>query len=171
MPYGELSVDGLDRDLDGVRSSPEHVAPLADPPRHVPFGYKLATFNLRVYELFILVMLFVAPIAVWIFAPQVFPAALVAAVLVIAWYRGRSYLRRNAILKWGKVATVTNNETLEKGTYYCGMTYNNMRLRRASGWDAETVWYSGPGYKNKVDYTSTEARDAQVPRVCSTPTA
>ena len=98
-------------------------------------------------------MFFVAPIAVWIFAPKVFPAALVAAVLVIAWYRIRTYLRRNATLKWGKVATVMNNETLEKGTYYSGMTYNNMRLRRASGWDAETVWYSGPGYKNKVDYT------------------
>ena len=151
--------DALDDDLgsgNGSRrqlSSPGQVAPLADPPRHVPIAYKLATFNLKAYELFSLVMFFVVPIAVWIFAPKVFPAALVAAVLVIAWYRIRTYLRRNATLEWGKVATVMNNETLEKGTYYSGMTYNNMRLRRASGWDAETVWYSGPGYKNKVDYT------------------
>ena len=154
VPYGgsdpqDVAID----DQPAVLSSPEHVASLAEPPRRVPFAYKLATFNLKVYELFCLVIGFTAPIAIWVFWPGVFPVALVAAVLVIAWFRIRTYLRRNAILKWGKVATVTNNDTLSKGTYYSGMTYNNMRLRQANGWDAETIWYSGPGYKNKVDYT------------------
>ena len=137
----------------GVLSSPGSVAPLTDPPRHVPFAYRFATFNLSVYELFILLMGFVAPIAVWIFAPVVLPAALVAAVLGIAWFRGRRYVRRIGVLKVGKVATINSTETLDKGTYYSGMTYSNMRLRRANGWDAETIWYSGPGYKNQVDYT------------------
>ncbi len=96
---------------------------------------------------------FVAPIAVWAFEPIVIPGALIAAVLLIGWFRGRSYVRRIGLLKWGKVATVTNHAPTDVDTYYSGMTYNNMRKRRASGWDASTVWYSGPAYKNKVDYT------------------
>jgi hypothetical protein len=132
---------------------PEVVAPLADPPRHVPSSYRLATFNLSVYELFLLAMGFIAPIAVWIFAPIVVPGALIAAVLAIGWFRGRRYVGRIGMLKWGKVATVTNNDTLSKGTYYSGVTYSNMRKRTSTGWNARTIWYSGPAYKNKVDYT------------------
>ena len=133
--------------------TPEFVTPLAEPPRHVPISYKFATFDLSVYEFFILLMGFIAPIAVWAFQPIVIPGALIAAVLIIGWFRGRRYVRRIGLLKWGKVATVTTNETLDKGTYYSGVTYSNMRKRRATGWDASTIWYSGPGYKNKVDYT------------------
>jgi hypothetical protein len=132
---------------------PEVVSPLAEPPRHVPFSYKAATFNLSVYELFILFIGAIAPIAVWAFQPKVVPGALIAAVLVIGWFRGTRYVRRIGMLKWGKVATVTNNDTLDKGTYYSGVTYNNMRKRTATGWDAKTIWYSGPAYKNQVDYT------------------
>ncbi len=132
---------------------PEVVAPLAEPPRHVPMSYRLATFNLSVYELFILLIGFIAPIAVWMFLPIVIPGALIAAVLVIGWFRGRRYVGRIGMLKWGKVATVINNDTLDKGTYYSGVTYNNMRKRTATGWNAKTIWYSGPAYKNKVDYT------------------
>ena len=115
-------------------------------------SYRLATFNLSVYELFILVIGGVAPIAVWAFFPVVIPGVLIAAVLVIAWFRGSRYVKRIRMLKWGKVATVTNNDTLSKGTYYSGVTYNNMRKRTATGWDAKTIWYSGPAYQNKADY-------------------
>ena len=139
--------------LAAATGPPEAVAPLAEPPRHVPMSFRLATFDLSFYELFILVMGFIAPIAVWAFEPVVIPAALIAAVLLIGWFRGRRYVRRIGLLKWGKVATVTTNETLDKGTYFSGTTYNNMRKRRATGWDASTIWYSGPAYKNKVDYT------------------
>ncbi len=132
---------------------PEVVGPLAEPPRHVPMSYRLATFNLSIYELFIMIIGAVAPIAVWAFLPVVIPGALIAGVLLIVWFRGRRYMRRIGMLKWGKVATVTNNDTLDKGTYYSGVTYNNMRKRMANGWDAKTIWYSGPAYKNKVDYT------------------
>src|SRR4051794_29948097 len=89
---------GLDNSLGAMfghaapPAAPEYVAPLAEPPRHVPFSYRIATFNLVGSELFLLVIGFAAPMAVWIFAPQVFPAALVAAVLVIAFFRGRTYL-------------------------------------------------------------------------------
>jgi hypothetical protein len=158
-----LQALGLDQGLGamfghpGVAGGPsepdETVAPLAEPPRHVPMSYRLATFNLSVYELFILVIGGVAPIAVWAFFPVVIPGALIAAVLVMAWFRGRRYVQRIGMLRWGKVATVTNNDTLDKGTYYSGVTYNNMRKRTATGWNARTIWYSGPAYKNKVDYT------------------
>jgi hypothetical protein len=129
------------------------VTPLADPPRHVPVSYRLATFDVSFYELFALVIGFTGPVAVWFFWPTVLPGALIVAVLLIAWLRGRRYVQRIRILRWGKVATVTTNQTLDKGTYYSGVTYHNMRKRRASGWDASTIWYSGPAYKNKVDYT------------------
>jgi len=158
-----LQALGLDQGLGamfghpGVAGGPsepdETVAPLAEQPRHVPMSYRLATFNLSVYELFILVIGGVAPIAVWAFFPVVIPGALIAAVLVMAWFRGRRYVQRIGMLRWGKVATVTNNDTLDKGTYYSGVTYNNMRKRTATGWNARTIWYSGPAYKNKVDYT------------------
>jgi hypothetical protein len=131
---------------------PEVVAPLAEPPRHVPFSYRLATFDLSGYELFILLMGFVAPIALWAFVPVVVPAGLILAVLGIAIFRIRRFNQRIPVLKWGKVATVTNNETLSEGTYYSGTTYQNMRKRTASGWNVTTSWYSGPGYTNKVDY-------------------
>lgn len=131
---------------------PEAAAGLAEPPRPVPMSYRIATFNLSVYELFILAIGAVAPIALWALFPVVIPAALIAAVLVIGWFRGSRYVKRIGMLKWGKVATVTNNDTLSKGTYYSGLTYNNMRKRTATGWDAKTIWYSGPAYKNKADY-------------------
>jgi hypothetical protein len=134
-------------------ATPEVVVPLADPPRPVPFAYKLATFDLSVYELFILVIGFIGPIVVWAYQPVVIPGVLIAVVLGMAYFRGRRYVRRIGMLRWGKVATVTDNDTLDKGTYYSGVTYNNMRKRTASGWDAKTIWYSGPAYKNKVDYS------------------
>lgn len=137
----------------GAAARPEPVGQLAEPPRPVPMSYRIATFDLSVYELFILVIGAVAPIAVWAFLPEVIPGVLIAAVLVIGWFRGSRYVKRIRMLKWGKVATVTNNDTLDKGTYYSGVTYNNMRKRTATGWDAKTIWYSGPAYKNKVDYT------------------
>jgi hypothetical protein len=132
---------------------PEVVAPLAEPPRHVPFSYRLATFDLSGYELFILLMGVVGPIALWAFEAVAVPAGLIVAVLGIAVFRIRRYNQRIPILKWGKVATVTNHEPLDVGTYYSGVTYQNMRKRTASGWNVTTSWYSGPGYKNKVDYS------------------
>ena len=89
----------------------------------------------------------------WLTVDHAAPIAMIAACAGIAVFRVRKYVRRIGMLKWGKVATVTNNDTLSKGTYYSGVTYNNMRKRTATGWDAKTIWYSGPAYKNKVDYT------------------
>lgn len=134
-------------------AAPLSVVALAEPPRHVPLGYRLATFDLSGYELFALLMGLVGPIALWAFQPITIPAGLILAVLAILTFRLRRYRQRIGVLRWGKVATVTANQTLSEGTYYGGVTYQNMRKRHASGWDATTSWYSGPGYRNKVDFT------------------
>lgn len=156
LPHG-LDLGSLLSSLGGLVGGPvpssEPVAPLADPPRPVPWSFRLATFDLSWYELFLLVILTAAPIAVWIYFPAVVPAALLLAVAVIATFRGRRYARRIGMLKWGEVADVTHHEVVTQGTYYGGVTYNNMRKRTARGWDVSTLWYSGPAYTNKVDYT------------------
>jgi hypothetical protein len=163
VPYGDptlphgLDLGALLSGLGGLVGGPvppaEPVAPLADPPRPVPLSYRLATFDLSWYELFLLVILTAAPVAVWVSFPVVVPAALLLAVAAIAAFRGRRYARRIGMLRWGKVATVTHHEVVTQGTYYGGVTYNNMRKRTARGWDVSTIWYSGPAYTNKIDYT------------------
>ena len=101
---------------------------------------------------------------------MVLPAALIAAVLVIAVFRAAGTSPRIGILKWGKVATVTNNDTLSKGTYYSGMTYNNMRKRQASGWDADDGLVQRPGLQEPGRlHRRRRRRDATCSAACSTP--
>jgi hypothetical protein len=154
-----LSALGLDHGLGAMFGSPpgppappEVLAPLADPPRHVPFELKLSTFAWSWWELFGLAIGTAAPIALWMFVPQSFSIALVAAVLVIGWFRVRRY-RRLGLLKHGKVATVTNTEVLDTGTYYSGVTYQNMRVPQAHGWHVTRSFYSGPSTTTKIDYS------------------
>jgi hypothetical protein len=137
----------------GAPTVPPESVRLADPPRRVPFAFRLATFSWSWWETFALLMAVVAPIAVWAFLPQLVPAGLIAAVLVIGYLRLRKYVIRVGVLKWGKVATVTNAEELSRGTYYSGTTYQNMRVRQAHGWDVVTSWYSGPASKTQLKYT------------------
>ncbi len=133
--------------------SPTAVAPLAEPPRHVPFAFKVATFDLKVVELFALAVGSVAGLALWWAVDAALPVALVGACLVIAFLRVRKYVRRIGMLKWGKVATVTNSDLTSQGTYYSGTTYQNMFLRQAQGWDVTSRLYSGPGSKTEVQYS------------------
>ena len=133
--------------------SPTTVERLADPPRHVPFLFRLATFNWSWWEVFGIVLVTFAPIAVWGQYPELLPYVLVAGVAVIAFFRIRKYVRRVGILKWGKVATVTNAAELARGTYYSGTTYTNVFMRQATGWDVTTTLYSGPGSTSKIAYT------------------
>jgi hypothetical protein len=135
-------------------AGPDSVARLVDPPRRVPLSFRLVAFETwSWWEAFSVVMAVTAPIAVWIFLPQVVPAALILGVLAILVVRGRKYLKRVALLKWGKVATVTNSDELSRGTYYSGTTYQNMLVRQANGWDVTKRMYSGPASKTKVEYT------------------
>jgi hypothetical protein len=157
-----LSALGLDHGLGamfgqtgvaGPPPSPISVAPLAEPPRSVPLTFRLATFDLNVWEIFGILIGAVAPMAVWMTSDDALAGALVAGVLVIAFFRVRKYLRRIRILKWGKVATVTNSDEISRGTYYSGTTYQNMFMRQASGWDITSRLYSGPGSTTVVQYS------------------
>ena len=57
-----------------------------------------------------------------------------------------------ALLKWGEVATVTDADVKNVGTYYSGTTYQNVRLPQAHGWKVTRNWYSGPGTTTKIGY-------------------
>ncbi len=133
--------------------SPTSVAQLAEPPRSVPATWRLATFDFSWWEFFVLAMLGVAPIALWGLVPESRPIGLVVIAAGVVAFRARRYLRRIRILKWGKVATVTNSGLVDRGSYHSGTTYNNMRLRAARGWTATTQWYSGPGHTTDVSYS------------------
>lgn len=132
----------------------ESVARVVDPPRRVPFAFRLVAFwSWSWWEAFSVVMFAVAPIALWVFFPEIIPAAFILGLLAIVVVRGRKYLKRIGLLKWGKVATVTNSDELSRGTYYSGTTYQNMLVRQAHGWDVTKRMYSGPASKTKVEYT------------------
>jgi hypothetical protein len=133
--------------------SPTSVAPLAEPPRHVPFTYRLATFDLNVWELFTLVVGAIAGGALWLSIDMAAPVALIAACVVIAVLRVRKYVRRIGMLKWGKVATVTNSDETSRGTYYSGTTVQNYVMRQARGWDVTSRLYSGPVSVTDIQYT------------------
>ena len=134
-------------------AAPTTVDRLADPPRGVPFQFRLATFNWNWWEAFAILLVAIAPIALWMSSPELIPYALVTGVGIIAFFRIRKYARRVGLLKWGKVATVTNTAELSRGTYYSGVTYNNMLMRQANGWEVTTSLYSGPGSKSQINYT------------------
>jgi hypothetical protein len=139
------------------------LTPLADPPRPVPAVLKLSTFAWSWWELFALLMGVTAPIALWLFVPEAFSVALVVAVVGVVWFRVRRY-RRLGLLKHGKVATVTNAEAQSVGTYYSGVTLQNMRVPQARGWKVTRAFYSGPSTTTKIDYTVDGAAGSLVLR-------
>ncbi len=125
---------------------------LAPAPREVPWVFKLVLFPFRFWTLFALFMVSVTPMALWIFLPisGAFAGGLTFVVLTFLTFRRRQL--RHVLLKWGEVATVTDSNLLSRGTYYSGTTYQNVRLAQAHGWKVTRQWYSGPGYKTKVQY-------------------
>ena len=161
---------GLDRSMGALFGHPSPLAPppaptsvasLAEPPRPVPFTFRLATFDLSVAELFILFVGAIAGGFFWLTVDYAAPIALVAASVTIAVFRVRKYVRRIGMLKWGKVATVTNSGETSRGTYYSGTTVQNLFMRQASGWDATSNLYSGPVSVTKVQYT-LDGRDGSL---------
>ncbi len=120
----------------------------------MPFSFKISSlFALNVWELFTILMVLVSPIAVWILVPWTVPVLFVVLVVVVVALRARRYVRRVGVLRWGKVARVTNADEISRGTYFSGTTYQNIRLRQATGWDTTTRWYSGPGSKSTINYS------------------
>ncbi len=139
--------------LTGDPVQPTTVDRLVEPPRRVPLTFRVASFfALSWWELFAIAMVGVTPIALFVFFPWLVPGVFIVGIVAIALVRGRRYVRRAGLLKWGKVATVTNADEISRGSYYSGTTYNNMRIRQARGWVATTQWYSGPASKTRINY-------------------
>lgn len=136
------------------RSTPTPPAPgeLAPAPRAVPFAFKAMALPWSWWTAWALFMIAIAPIALWIIVPIagviVAPVTLVV-ILVLRLRRERTQL---ALLKWGEPATVTNVDVASVGTYYSGVTYQNVRLAQAHGWQVTREWYSGPGTATKITY-------------------
>lgn len=136
-----------------VPRQPAGVAQLADPPRKVPFTFRIAAFAWSWYEGFGIFIGLVAPIALWGFFPELIPSGFISAIALIAYVRGGKAVRRLGLVKRGRVATVTNVDELSRGTYYSGMTYNNMWVTQAHGWDVTRQIYSGPGCRTRINYS------------------
>lgn len=106
-----------------VKSSGPADTSLTPPSRKVPMAFRLAELlPFRWWYIWTLFMVAVAPIALWIQLPMVFAAV---AVLTLAGIYGAQLWdarTRIGLLRWGRVATVTNTETLSRATYYSGTT-------------------------------------------------
>jgi hypothetical protein len=73
--------------------------------------------------------------------------------VVIYGFQIRSARTRLALVKWGRVATVTGSEVLSRGTYYSGTSYSNVFLPQAHGWTVTRERWSGGSTKTRVHYT------------------
>lgn len=108
---------------------------LASPPRRIPVAFRLAeVLPFRWWYVWTLFMVAIAPIALWIQLPVAFAAA--AALTLAGIYAAQLWAARIRIglLKWGRVATVTESETISRTTYYSGTTWYNVNLPMARGW-------------------------------------
>jgi hypothetical protein len=127
---------------------------LAPPPRRVPPAFRLAeVLPFRWWYVSTLLVVAVAPIALWIQLPMAF---VVVAALTLAGIYGvqLSGARiRVGLLKWGRVATVTDSEILSRATYYSRTTWYNVYLPVARGWTVTRRRWSGPNTKTRVGYT------------------
>ena len=119
----------------------------------VPLAFRLsALWSLSWWEMFGILMVAAAPIAVWIVPPRDPPGGpgpRSRRGLPAPWLR---YRRRIGLLKHGKVATITNSGEVSRGTYYSGTTYQNMRVAQATGWDVTRSYYSGPASVTELSY-------------------
>jgi hypothetical protein len=127
---------------------------LAPTPRKVPMAFRMAEllpFRWRyVWTLFTVAM---APIVLWIKLPMAFAAV---AVLTLAGIYGAQLCgarTRIALLKWGRVATVTDIENLSRAAHYSGTTWYNVYLPVAHGWTVTRQRWSGPNTKTGIRYT------------------
>lgn len=133
-----------------VAASPD--LPLSLPPRHVPATYRLLLLPWSTWTAFTLLMVGVAPIAVWLFLPLAAIPVAVVGFLVVVGLALRRYVRLMGILRWGQVATAVEAVPVSVGTYFSGTTYSNMRVPVAHGWQVARQFYSGPGTKTRIRY-------------------
>jgi hypothetical protein len=127
--------------------------PLSPPPRRVPTAFIAASLPFRWWEAWALFMIAVTPIALWAAFPWLLTIVGAVTIVVVIALRFRTAWAEYQLLRYGVVATVQGVNQGRTGTYYSGVTYQNVRLAVAHGWRVEREWYSGPGTKTTVDYT------------------
>lgn len=138
---------------DAVQQARSFDAPLAPAPRRVPLRFLLAeALPFRWWYLFAIFMVAIPPIIVWMMQPLLLLPAAVLVVLVIYGVHIRAAWTRVALLKWGRVATVTGTDVLSQATYYGGTTYSNVVLPVARGWTVTRPVWSGPKTKTRISY-------------------
>jgi len=155
VPYGGTTPElgkpapGWLRHLFDEPTEPEtgSVVLLAEPPRSVPLAHRVSALGLGPWEAFAVVLLVIAPLALWITSPQLRTVALVVGVPLLVASRLRRYALRVGILRWGRVATVTKTESGISGT-----TNHNVPMRQARGWDVTTQLYTGSSITTTISY-------------------
>ena len=102
---------------------------LTPPPRKVPIAFWLAELlPFRWWYVWTLFMVGVAPIALWIELRMAFAAV---SLLTLAGIYGTQLWgarTRLGLLKWGRIATVTDTEIRSRATYYNGTTWYTVSL-------------------------------------------
>jgi hypothetical protein len=126
---------------------------LADPPRHVPLAFLAAAFSWRWWEAWAFFMVAVTPIALWGGIPWTGTVAGILTLVVAIVLRLRGDRTNFLLLRRGKVADRVRVRQDSTGTYYSGVTYQNVRMAVAHGWQVKREWYSGPGTRSVLDYT------------------
>lgn len=127
---------------------PDKVERIAPGPRPVPLGARLAAVCLGPVELFVLLVLTVAPMALWILVPGALLLGSILGTVLVGLRCSRLYRRRVPLLTWGEVATVTSvQESIGSSSY------SNVPMRRARGWDARWQSYTGSGRSTEIGYT------------------
>src|ERR1700752_3775594 len=99
---------------------------LAPPPRKVPMAFGLAELlPFRWWYVWTVFVVAVAPIALWIQLPMAFAAVAVPTLAGIYGAQLRGSRIRIGLLRWGRVATVTDTEIVSRATYYSGTIWYN----------------------------------------------
>jgi len=123
---------------------------LAPPPRRVPVAFRLAELlPFRWRYVWTLLVVAVAPFALWIQLPKAFAAVAVLTLAAIYGVQLRGALTRIALLRRGRVAAaVKGTEKRSRTKYYSG----TVRLPLAHGWTVTRERWSGPNTKTTVHY-------------------
>lgn len=140
-------------------------AGLAPPPRKVPLAFWLAELlPFRWWYVWTLLVVAVAPIALWMQLPMTFAA--VAALTLAGIYGVQLWgaRARIALLKWGTVATVTDTETVSRATDGKPTTWYNVYLPVARKWTVTRQRWSGAHTRTRVRYTLDRYRGELVTR-------
>lgn len=133
--------------------APADDAALAPAPRRIPVRFLLAeALPFRWWYVFAMFLVAIPPIIVWIMEPRLALPAAVLTLLVIYGVHLRGVGTRLALLRWGRVATVTGAEVLSQATYYGGTTYSNVVLPVARGWTVARPVWSGPKTRTRIRY-------------------